>query len=147
MTNYLTPTLGDTVWIYEPVVGGATRVRRATVARVTKATFTLDNGKRYLTSHLPRLVRHGNAASAHTWGPMERLLADGDPRVADALRQGANRHAAKNVEKALTPFTERSVRTGREIVTSEQIEAMIDALRLYQSTARDANHPAPVIND
>lgn len=151
MTNYVNPTPGDPVWIYEPAVGGATRARRATVVRVTKTTFTLDNDKRYLTSHLPRLVRHGNAASVHTWsiGPMDRLLADGDPRVADALRQGVNRRAAKHVESTLTPFTERAVRTGIEIVTPEEIETMIDALRLYQSRARDDSHagPAPVIID
>ena len=145
MTNYTTPTPGDPVWIYEPFVGGVTRVRRATVARVTKTTFTLDNDRRYLTSHLPRLVRHGSAGSTGTWGngPMERLLADGDPRVAVALRQGANRRAAKHVESALAPFTERAVRTGIEVVTPEQIETMIDALRLYQSRARDDDHPGP----
>lgn len=151
MTNYTDPTPGDPVWIYESLAGGVTRVRRATVARVTKTTFTLDDDKRYLTSHLPRLVRHGSAASAHTWsiGPMERLLADGDPRVAVALRQGVNRRAAKHVESALEPFTERAVRTGREIVTPEEIDTMIDALRLYQSRARDDSHPgpAPVIID
>lgn len=144
MTNYTTPTPGDTVWIYESVVGGVTRARRATVVRVTKTTFTLDDDKRYLTSHLPRLVRHGTAGARY-WGtgPMERLLADGDPRVADALRQGVNRRAAKHVETALEPFTERAVRTGIEIVTPEQIDTMIDALRLYQSRARDDDHPGP----
>lgn len=151
MTNYTTPTPGDPVWVYESAVGGVTRVRRATVVRVTKTTFTLDNDKRYLTSHLPRLVRHGSAGNTGTWGtgPMERLLADGDPRVADALRQGVNRRAAKHVETALEPFTERAVRTGREIVTPEEIDTMIDALRLYQSRARDDSHtgPAPVIID
>ena len=145
MTDYTTPTPGDPVWIYKPIVGGATRVCRATVARVTKTTFTLDNDKRYLTNYLPRLVRHGSAGSIGTWGtgPMERLLADGDPRVADALRQGVNRRAAKHVESALAPFTERAVRTGIEIVTPEQIDTMIDALRLYQSRARDDDHPGP----
>lgn len=145
MTNYVNPTPGDPVWIYEPVVGGVTRVRRATVVRVTKTTFTLDNDRRYLTSHLPRLVRHGSAGNTVTWGtgPMERLLVDGDPRVSDALRQGVNRRAAKNVETAFAPFTERAVRTGIEIVTPEQIETMIDALRLYQSRASDDDHPGP----
>lgn len=150
MTNYTTPTPGDPVWIYESLVGGTTRARRATVVRVTKTTFTLDNDKRYLTSHLPRLVRHGSAG-ARNWdtGSMDRLLADGDPRVAKALRQGVNRRAAKHVETALEPFTERAVRTGREIVTPEEIDTMIDALRLYQSRARDDSHtgPAPVIID
>ena len=150
MTNYTTPTPGDPVWIYESAVGGSTRARRATVARVTKTTFTLDNDKRYLRSHLPRLVRHGSAG-ARNWdtGSMDRLLADGDPLVAKALRQGANRRAAKHVETALEPFTERAVRTGREIVTPEEIDTMIDALRLYQSRARDDSHagPAPVIID
>lgn len=150
MTNYTTPTPGDPVWVYASAVGGSTRARRATVVRVTKTTFTLDNDKRYLTSHLPRLVRHGSAGNG-TWsiGPMEQLLADGDPRVAKALRQGVNRRAAKHVETALAPFTERAVRTGREIVTPEEIDTMIDALRLYQSRARDDSHagPAPVIID
>ena len=145
MTDYVTPTTGDLVWIYERQSNGVARARRATVVRVTKTTFTLDNDKRYLTSRLPLLVRHGSAGNTSTWitGPVEKLLADGDFLIADALRQGANRRAAHRVESAFEPFTKRAVRTGMEIVTPEQIETMIDALRLYQSRARDKDEPAP----
>lgn len=90
MANYITPTLSDTVWIYDPVGGGVTRTA---VVRVTKTTFTLDNNEQYLTNHLPRLVLYGSAGNTRTWGagPIERLITDDDPRVADALRQGGDK--------------------------------------------------------